>query len=257
MRGLFLAVLISLVSATQVSAWGAAGHAIVAEIAQRRLRPEALAAAKQLLGGERSLASVSSWADTIGMARPETRTWHFVNIPVGSGAYDPARDCKGGQCVVAAIARQRLLLRDRAAPTAARAEALKFLIHLVADIHQPLHCAERDGDAGATTLPVVFGGEVTNLHLVWDVKLIESVGFDWGALADRLQNLPTASDDQEGEPADWAWQCHRLAVSHAYPPGPGGVLTQEYRAAAVGVVERQLLRAAVRLARVLNDALAP
>jgi len=87
-------------------AWGSAGHSIVAEIAQRRLEPAVLEKIKVLLGGEHSLASVSNWADTVALMRPQTRNWHFVNIPLGASGYDSMRDCRetaGGDCIVQAI----------------------------------------------------------------------------------------------------------------------------------------------------------
>jgi hypothetical protein len=111
-----------------------------------------------------TLVSVSAWADTVRKTpMPETYNWHFVDIPVDADPpkYVAARDCKpaaGGDCIVAALEREVAVLKDPHAAPRTRAEALKFLTHLVGDLHQPLHCAERDGDAGGNGVPVIFFG---------------------------------------------------------------------------------------------------
>src|SRR5258706_6059999 len=159
----------------EARAWGAAGHSIVAELAERRLKPKALSEMTKLLGGRKSLASISTWADEVQMLRPATRNWHFVNIPFDASDYVVDRDCTqkpGGDCVVRAIERMRAVLADRSKPRLERAEALMFLVHFIGDVHQPMHCVDRN-DAGGGQLAVTFFGQSTNLHLVWDVGLIE------------------------------------------------------------------------------------
>jgi nuclease S1 len=243
-------------------AWGAAGHSIVAEIAQHRLEPDVVREIKRLLGGEVSLASVANWADTVESERHDTRNWHFVNIPVGAAAYDPARDCPQtpqGDCVVNAIARSHTTLADRHAAKAERANALMFLVHLVGDIHQPLHCADRNGDGGATTLLVQWFGKSMSLHLVWDVGLIEKRTYDWGDYVRYLERDWIAAnlghDLRQGTPADWAWESHRAAVDVAYTLPEDLKLGDDYYTRSRPIVERQLALAGVRLGRVLNDTL--
>jgi nuclease S1 len=114
------------------------------------LSPEAAAGVAALLGSHDSPVSVFMWADEIRSERRDTVRWHFVNIPREAASYVVARDCHPtahGDCVVAAIERMRSVLANRRAPVGARAEALRFLVHLVADIHQPLHCSD-DQDRG-------------------------------------------------------------------------------------------------------------
>ncbi|HEX4327591.1 MAG TPA: S1/P1 nuclease, partial [Burkholderiales bacterium] len=95
--------------ASPAQAWGPEGHAIVAEIAQRRLTPEAAAAVERILGRGHSLASVASWADDAREAHPDTYNWHFVDIPLAAAAYDGERDCRPdpqrGDCVAAELER--------------------------------------------------------------------------------------------------------------------------------------------------------
>lgn len=262
LRAILFAALTALLPVQDAYAWGAAGHSIIAEIAQRRLRPEVLRKVKTLLGGEISLASIANWADSVALIRPNTRNWHFVNIPVAAAGYDPARDCRyspGGDCIVKAIARFRAVLADAEAPRAQRAEALMFLVHLVGDIHQPLHCAERDNDAGASTLMVSFFGSRMSLHLVWDVGLIEKRTYDWGETVRYLDGEWLPSRDvgelSGGNPVDWAWQAHQAAVDVAYALPPDLELGEEYYRRSIPTVERQLALAGIRLARLLNETL--
>ena len=127
-------------------AWGPEGHSIIAEIAQRRLSPTAAQLVEKLLGRGHSLASVASWADDARSERPETTNWHFVDVPIAVTQYDPARDCKKsdkGDCIVEELERLRKELR--CGPDANKADALKFVVHFIGDIHQPLHTVNGKG----------------------------------------------------------------------------------------------------------------
>jgi hypothetical protein len=261
-RSCLLASVLVLTPLHQALSWGTSGHAIIAEIAQRRLDPGALRKIKELLGGEVSLASIASFADHVVLLRPGTVNWHFVNIPLAAAGYDAQRDCAPtpkGDCVINAIARARATLADPSRPPPERAEALKFLVHLVGDAHQPLHCAERD-DAGGSRLMVTFFGHATTLHLVWDVGIIERRTFDWGELVEAIETGWMPGKDvaalQKGDAVDWAWEAHRAAVGVAYMLPDDLNLGDAYYQRGLPVVERQLALAGLRLARVLNEVLA-
>src|SRR5262249_25132083 len=152
-----------------------------------------------LLDGRKSLASLSSWADEVQVLRPATRNWHFVNIPFDAAGYDAVRDCSerpGGDCIVRAIDRARQTLADRSKPQHERAEALMFLVHLIADLHQPMHAVDRH-DAGGTQLQVKFLGQAMSLHNVWDFAMIDHRTFYWGEYVRALeQGLPQGKDDK-------------------------------------------------------------
>jgi hypothetical protein len=115
MRTLALSAAFACAFASHALAWGQEGHSIVAEVAQRRLSPEAARMVERLLGRGHSLASVASWADDVRDMRPETSNWHFVDIPLAAPKYDAARDCKNdpkyGFCIVAELDRLRRELR--------------------------------------------------------------------------------------------------------------------------------------------------
>lgn len=249
-------------------AWGEKGHRIVAIVAEQRLTPAASAAVKGLLGSS-NLRDVAAWADQIKGARPETRPWHYVNIPLDRAEYDPARDCwrpRDG-CVVAAIETFRRVLADPHRPRAERAEALKFVTHFVADLHQPLHCAD-NRDGGGNDVPVVFFGQVLNasgrkpwnLHAVWDAGLIERRGLKPSEYARRLTrqiNRGSPGDVERGTVVDWVLESHRAAVETSYRLPPDRVLGHDYADRALPVVDEMLAKAGVRLAGMLNTALEP
>ena len=246
-------------------AWGYEGHRIVAEIAEQYLEPATARQVRELLAPENAtaLADVSTWADEIGPQRPETVPWHFVDIPIHppagtSAGYDAARDCPRGDCVVAAIERFAAVLRDRSAPPRQRLEALKWVVHLVADIHQPLNCAD-DGDRGGNEIRVDFLGRHTSLHAVWDSGMLEAAGIaDERAYAFELAQAITPArlaQWRRGTPVDWATESYGIARLIYGGSHEARALQLFYESDFLPVVNTQLEKAGVRLATVLNAAL--
>lgn len=259
-----LAIVLILVSfvPTRASAWGSEGHRIVAEIAEQHLTADTARQVRDLLAIENAttLADVASWADQVRPQRPETAPWHFVDIPISASAYDPSRDCAGGNCVVAKIQQFVATLRDTSRPPMERLDALKFLVHFVGDVHQPLHASDNN-DRGGNEVRLVFEGRRTNLHAVWDSGILAPVvNGDERSYALRLDREITPgafSAWQNGSPADWANESHAVAVQVIYGklPHDPGVLPDSYKTDALPVVDGQLERAGVRLAWVLNSAI--
>ncbi len=136
-------------------AWGRLGHRASARLAESRLSPRARAIVQELLEPDESLADASTWADEHSRDIPGSASWHYVNVSIASAHYDP-RDCKARGCVVSKIAEFREVLADRHAPRARRRQALRFFVHLVQDLHQPLHVADR-GDRGGNSLQLRSG----------------------------------------------------------------------------------------------------
>ena len=236
--------------------WFELGHRVVARIAETRLTPHAAAAVRDLLGGQ-SMADASAWADLIRGRRPDTSPLHFVNIPLNATAYDSARDCRAS-CIISAIENERRTLADPAASTVERAEALRFLIHLIADLHQPLHVSD-NGDKGGNLTQVQFAGKGTNLHKVWDGELIEAAGMDDAAYLGRLRQQMATQDltaFETGSVVDWAMEGHRVAAENAYRIPRNRHLDEAYLDANLPVVDLAIIKAGVRLAKVLNEALA-
>ena len=145
-----------------------------------------------LLNEDETLASVATFADEIRNSRPDTRQFHFVDIPKDASDYVPSRDCKPsdqGDCVVAAIERFRAELADPNESRGRRRLALKFLVHLIGDMHQPLHCADDDDRGGNDVKVPWFGrsGKGINLHSVWDRLIIEEAGLEEAEFAEALE----------------------------------------------------------------------
>jgi hypothetical protein len=232
---------------------------MVALIAERHLAAAAAATVNRLLAMDRatSMADVANWADDWRLTHPNTGAWHFVDIPVDAPGYDPNRDCQHRACVVAKINGYTRILGNDSRSDADREEALKFLIHFVADVHQPLHSADRH-DRGGNDVRVVYAGRATNLHHIWDVDLVDAAkGAETeAAFVERLdQPGAQAQGTPAADPAAWADQAHGLAVAVAYAALPADMeidLSGDYAARAMPVVDQQLERAGLRLAAVLN-----
>ena len=140
MKRALATALIFLFCSSQAWAWGSEGHRIIAEIAEQYLEPGPAREVRGLLAIENamSLAEVSNWTDEIRGQRRDTAPWHFVDIPIGASAYDPARDCPRGNCVVGKIDQFIAELRDQSLPPGQRLEALKFVVHFIGDVHQDM-----------------------------------------------------------------------------------------------------------------------
>ena len=166
-----IGVFVLLIWTSSVMAWGPNGHRIVAEIAEKQLKKETRQAIDRLIGPV-PLALISTWADEI-KSDPSWRhasPWHYINVPPGQALETAQRSSRGD--IVEAIQRFERVLRDRDAKRLVQAEALKFLVHLVGDIHQPLHVGYAS-DRGGNDIRVRWFGRNTNLHSVWDEYLIE------------------------------------------------------------------------------------
>lgn len=252
--------------------WGADGHSVIGEVAQRRLTPAASKAIAQILGTGVSLASVSNWADDVRDARPETYNWHFVNIPIAEQDPDPDKHCKPdprGDCIVAELDRLRNELR--CAPTAEKKkDALRFAVHFVGDIHQPLHTIEDAKGGNLLQVTVNVRGETCTrscvptptpykLHAVWDTVLIEKAVWNWGAMVELVERDLAASmagATKSRKPRAWALETYLVARDVWAMTPADRVIDEQYYRATAPIVRQQLGRAGLRLAQFLNDAYA-
>jgi hypothetical protein len=282
-RARLLAALIALTAALgapAARAWGPQGHRTVGAIADRLLTPQAHGVVAQLLQGDldksgnpsgrTTLEAVSVWADEIKDTPAARPRWHYDNRPV-CGSVSGGRYCPDGQCNSAQLERLIAVLHDPHAAARERNEALKWVVHLVGDIHQPLHAADND-DRGGNDVPVVLVGVRTHgresLHRAWDTELVrlalhtrgrQRPPADIDALALAARRL--VADAGQGTPESWASESNRLARSVAYRfPGfacgrvPDGsvVLDAAYQRQAEAIVRERLLLAGARLAGLLN-----
>ncbi|HEX3927558.1 MAG TPA: S1/P1 nuclease [Gemmatimonadales bacterium] len=237
--------------------WGPEGHQIVARVAEARLTPAARAEATRLLGGQ-SIADVASWADNVRSQRPETGAWHYVDIELGDTSYVAARDCAHDACTVAAIGHELGILRDHTRSDSDRAEALKFVVHFVGDLHQPLHGADNH-DKGGNSVRVTFETRPTNLHSLWDSGILNTMGSE-DQLVRKIQDEIAHRDDiaklAESTPAQWAMESHDIARDVVYGQLPSSLtISNHYIDIAQPIIQERLLRAGVRLAALLNQTL--
>ncbi len=154
LRVLLASLLATTVMVGPAWGWGRIGHRVAGKITETRLTPTAKAAVDALLTPGESIADVSTWADEVRRDRRESGPWHYINIPITEPRYDARFVPKEG-CVVTKIDDFRKILADTKAPRIERQEALKFLIHFVQDMHQPVHVGHRD-DRGGNDLQVQF-----------------------------------------------------------------------------------------------------
>lgn len=235
-------------------AWGPNGHRIVGRIAMHHLTDEAARAVEGILGPE-TLDQVSTWPDEIRSdpAWSKATPWHFISIDDNETLETTQRDPAGD--VLEAIQRFTAVLRDPQATLASKQEALKFLVHFVGDVHQPLHVGRRD-DRGGNSIKVTLFGQDTNLHSVWDAGLIDSEKLSFSEFATfidhpTLQELQTW---QNSAPADWANES-KAVRDRVYQIGDGK-LSYEFEYRQIPLIKRRLLQAGVRLAGLLNSVFA-
>jgi len=251
----FLAVLLF---THEAGAFGPNAHRIIAHIAEGRLKPEVQRRIQSDFSIN-SLAGVADWADTIRKQRGQG-PWHYANVREGESTYVKDRDCPAGECVVEKIRSFRSVLEDENEPPAKRREALMYLVHLIGDVHQPLHLGNQS-DRGGNRISLTYRGKMTNLHALWDGGLIRRQGrslLQYARGLDRQVSLADAAEWSGKDIAEWANESRRLALSMAYgmlAPGSGR-LGKRYIATARQIIDQRLAQAGLRLAETLNQALA-
>ncbi len=190
-------------------AWGTSGHRIVAEIAERHIEPGVRAKITELIEG-RSLPEISNWADDV-RSYPVwdcAQSFHYVTIE--PGAEYPDQGVPEGD-VIEAVVYYADVLADQRADLESRRVALKFLVHLVGDLHQPLHVG-RGCDRGGNRIKVDWFGETANFHTVWDSGLIDSENLSFTEFADFADHATTEQITayQDSTPLDWAREAQEL-----------------------------------------------
>lgn len=257
----------------QAYAWGRKGHAAIADLATANLTPAAQAQVTELLKGDldaegklsgrTTLAEVASWADEIRDVAPKGtyKGWHTRSNPVcGEGL----GGCKRGECVDRKLVEYTAILKDRSQPHRARNEALKWVVHLIGDLHMPLHSGSNKDSAGQkieVRLVNLKTGKNPTLHTVWDSELAV-LALKQGPLAAKLTTSASLAEDA---PEQWMQESRAIARKHAYAPLPGFAcgnpfsdtveLDKRYQQQAIPVIREQMTRAGLRLAQWLNQTL--
>ncbi len=240
--------------------WSGDGHRIVCAIAWSELSPHARASVKATLDIEtrEQFADSCSWADEYRDKHPETAAWHSITVPMAATAIDVRRDCAGpNSCVVAQIDAQKKALGMGGSGADS---ALKFVAHLVGDLHQPLNVGHAE-DRHGTEIKGRFYGRETNLHAVWDGGMIARSGETWQGMVKELEGGITPTERAiwiASSPVDWANESLAIALAQStyyserfndFQFGPN------YELLELPVVTDRLSRAGVRLGHILNEVL--
>ncbi len=253
----FCLVAFSFFAAAPAHAWGKIGHRVTGAIANLYLSDTARTAIVDILGPE-GLAEGSTWADFMRASpedfwQNESSPFHYVTIPVGQTYAEAGAPPQGD--AITAMARFAEVLKDPAASCEDKAMALRFIVHLIGDLHQPLH-AGNGTDRGGNDFDVTYFGRETNLHSVWDSAMIDGEQLSYSEMTEWLSAKITAE-----EVAAWSdlnpvvWATESAAIRDTiYPDDPD--LFYAYVFNHIGTVKLRLSQAGVRTAAYLNVVLA-
>jgi hypothetical protein len=242
--------LIALVFAIDARAWGFEGHELIARQAQILLTDQARSMVKRLLAQEEgaSLPSISTWADK--HREFPSSTWHYVNFPRGECRYSQVRDCPEGHCVIEAFAAQ-LAIFERSNDPQEQLRAFKFVVHLLSDVHQPLHAAWGE-DRGGSSFQLQAFGRGSNLHAFWDTTLIRQAEGGIEAIERDVQSeIAKLTADRPGRVEAWALESCQIVLQEGFYP-VGRAVDQAYVQQHRATVVRRLALASRRLADTIN-----
>ena len=249
----FIVVLVCTVFQMQAYDWGKTGHRTTGEIAEKYLSKKAKKALEKLLDGE-SLALVSTYADEI---KSDTLyrsygSWHYVNIPFDK-AYDTHPKNERGD-IIKGIEHCITTIKNPDVPKEERVFNVKLLVHLIGDLHQPLHAGLQE-DKGGNDFQVRWFRDGTNLHSVWDTKMIEHYNMSYTELAETMPKLSknVIKRMQKGTTIDWMEESRTITKELYRTTKPGDKLGYRYMYDYFGTVRACLQKGGVRLAGVLNE----
>jgi hypothetical protein len=254
LAGLLLAFLFPIAS----FAWGPNGHRIVAEIAWLHLTPQARKAVNNILGRQ-SMAMVANWPDFIKSDTTHqydhTGKWHYLDFPanIDRTTFDKLLQAATGENLYTETQAMIRELKNRSLSKEKQVFALTFLVHMLGDMHQPLHVG-RDEDMGGNKVNVSWFDRPTNLHRVWDEFLIDFQQLSYTEYTKAI-NIATPGEIkamQRGSIADWMFDSHQLSDKVYARTGADAKLSYRYNYIFVEDLNQQLLKGGLRLAAVLN-----
>lgn len=250
-----LIIMLALCATLPSFGWGQKGHDVVAYIAECNLKPEVYQKVVDRLGGH-SLVYYANWLDNASYSDRYryTKTWHYANVDDGY-TYDTMPKNEKGD-VVTAI--NGIIAELKSGKLSAEQEGirLRMLIHLVGDIHCPMH-AGRLSDRGGNGVIVKFFGKDTKLHSLWDTALVESAHkwsyTEWEQQINRYCTPKRKAEIAKGEPKDWLKESHAIATEIYKATPEKSKVSYDYIAYYAPVIEQRLLAGGLRLAMILNE----
>ncbi|GGI26312.1 S1/P1 nuclease [Pedobacter mendelii] len=239
--------------------WGYTGHRTIGQLTENYLSPNAKASVKELLG-DTSIAEACTWADEARKypELKETANWHFLNVPLGLSfkEFKNMVDTLKQANVYSALLKAEETLKQKSITKKQKTEALKFLLHFVGDIHQPMHVSRAE-DKGGNTIQLNYEGKGTNLHSLIDTKLLEHGGLKFDSLALKFSKISKRKVRrwQRDEPIIWAWESYKIS-SELYAEVDEMKtrnIGDEYYQKHISMIELRIQQASIRLAGVLNE----
>jgi|TARA_B110000305_G_scaffold49482_2_gene53333 hypothetical protein len=245
---LFL-LIVSQVIYSSEDVWGRVGHQVIGEIATQNLSPIAINQINKILNGQ-SLALVSTWADEM-RSNPKFKKyapWHYVNMPLDENYHESNKNPKGD--IIQAINKCIEVLKEKNSTQEMKSFHLKYLVHLIGDIHQPLHVG-RFEDRGGNDIKLNFLGNNSNLHSVWDTRIIEYFTVDYKSLAIELMGKKKVQVSLN--PIDWTNESQQ-EVKKIYSKIIGvDTISLDYVNKNFPLIKNQLHKAGLTLANILNN----
>ncbi|WP_158829123.1 S1/P1 nuclease [Mucilaginibacter lacusdianchii] len=232
--------------------WGFKGHRAVATIAQKHLTSNTAYVVSAYLKGE-SMAEVSTWADE--NKDRNTAPWHFLNLPLGLSHAEFVKAVQqSDNNVYTAILKVENTLKDKSLPLDQKNEALKYLIHLVGDAHQPMHVSRKE-DKGGNTIQLRYEDKGTNLHSLWDGRLIDHENLSPEEMVCQY-DVASAADIkkwQSDSPLEWIWESYQISSKLYTEVKPGQTIDEAYYQKYLPVIHQRVAQAGIRLAGELNQ----
>jgi len=233
--------------------WGPTGHRTIGEIASKHLTKKASKEIKKILN-KHTLAWISTYADEIKSDKNYNRfySWHYINFPVNAKYETSKKNPKGD--LVTGIHSCIAILKDKNSSKQDKNFYLKMLVHLIGDLHQPLHVGHKE-DKGGNDIQVQWFGKRTNLHHVWDIDMIERWNMSYTELACNIDILSKeqVKQYQKGTLMDWVYESKKLAEEVYKSAKSGDKLSYRYSYLHFHTVTEQLEKGGVRLAKILNE----
>lgn len=236
-------------------AWGPIGHRVVGEIAQKRLKPEIAQKVSEILNRQ-TLPDVANWADLIRSDPQWSKAspWHYVSIE-DKKKYKDDPPVKEGD-VIWAVEHFSEVLKNKKSSRQEKKEALCFLVHFIGDLHQPLHVG-RKADRGGNTIHLKWFGKKTNLHEIWDEKIIELEQLSFTEYVSFIDKGHESEAKWAKDPLlSWIEESHSMrAQVYDFPAKPKAYWEYAYRYKNYQALNERLLKAGIRLAAHLNQIL--
>jgi nuclease S1 len=258
MKNVFLSGFICLFSTVSIS-WGCLGHQAIGLMAERHVTPKAQKAICYYLNGQ-NLSDVGMWADEVRVQPSywHTGPWHSLKLPSGldfTNFQKTVISLPGGN-LYQAILQCKYDLGDARKSRQEKAQALKFLVHLLADLHQPMHVSRADDNIG-NKIHLVFEGKKTDLHALWDIRLLEHHRPDIEQMVAKRNDAPSlpVKGWEKDSLMQWLWESYQVSsqlyeeIDQMKEP----IITEDYYQKHLPILEERMEKAALRLAGVLNE----